>query len=256
MTAIVRVFDLETTGFTPPEHSPCEIAYCDLTSGHPDLAGEPADWQVEEGGFWLCNPGRPIPPETSAIHHIIDEDVAGRMLWLEILDYILGPYVNTPIAYAAHNAKFERQWITDELTAGPDGKPAPWICTYKCALRLWPDAPGHSNQALRYWRKPQGLDRTIADRAHRAYPDAYVTAFLLRDMLELTTIEQLIEWSNQPALLTKIPFGDLRGQPWSEADEGLLHWILRKDFNEDVHFTARAELEKRAANFNEEREPA
>jgi hypothetical protein len=26
----------------------------------------------------------------------------------------------------------------------------PWICTYKCALRVWPDLDGHSNQELRY----------------------------------------------------------------------------------------------------------
>ena len=208
----IRVFDLETTGFTPPDHAPCEIAYCDVVSTRNDLANLPAGWTIEEGGFWLCDPGRPIPPETSAIHHITDWDVAGHMPWLELFDYIIGPHATDFVIHAAHNAKFERQWITDERTGG-----ASWICTYKCALRLWPDAPGHSNQALRYWRKPQGLDRAIADRAHRAYPDAYVTAFLLRDMLDLTTIEQLIEWSNQPALLAKIPFGDLRGKPWSEA---------------------------------------
>jgi exodeoxyribonuclease X len=240
MTARIRVFDLETTGFTPPDHAPCEIAYCDLVPGQADLASQPTDWQVELGGFWLCDPGRPIPPETSAIHHITDEDVAGRMIWLEIFDYVLSPYIGAQIVYAAHNARFERQWITDELSGG-----APWICTYKCALRLWPDAPGHSNQTLRYWRKPAGLDRNTASVAHRAYPDAYVTAFLLRDMLELAPLEQLIEWSGQPALLTKIPFGDLRGQPWSAADEGLLMWILCKDFNEDIHHTAQIELKKR-----------
>ncbi len=246
----IRVVDLETTGFAPPDHAPCEIAFCDLFANATDLTGAPADWRVDFGYGYLCQPGRPIPPETSAIHHIVDEDVAKARPWAEVLGDIVGAPTDATV-YAAHNARFERQWITDESTGS-----APWICTYKCALRLWPEAPSHSNQALRYWRKPQGLDRAVANVAHRAYPDAYVTAFLLRDMLELTTVEQLVEWSSEPALLAKIPFGDLRGQPWSAADEGLLRWVLRKDFNEDVHFTARAELAKReregAHDFDED----
>jgi exodeoxyribonuclease X len=149
--------------------------------------------------------------------------------------------------FAAHSASFERQWVTDELTGG-----APWICTYKCALRLWPEAPGHSNQTLRYWRNPRGLDRSIASVAHRAYPDAYVTAHLLRDMLEETTLEQIIAWTSEPALLTKIRHGDLRGQPWSAADDGLLDWFLRKDFDEDVKFTVRHEIARREAARKEE----
>ena len=242
----IRVCDLECTGFTPPDHAPCEVAFCDLVTRQTDLAGQPTGWRVTGGQGYLCYPDRLIPPETSAIHHIIDEDVRYLPLWLEILDHVVGDHNCGALAYAAHNAKFERQWITDEMTGA-----APWICTYKCALRLWPDAPSHSNMALRYWRKPEGLDRAVADRAHRAYPDAYVTAFLLRDMLELAPLEQLIAWTNQPALLAKIPFGALRGQPWSAADEGLLRWILNKDFSEDIHFTARAELAKRRTDSDD-----
>lgn len=241
----IRVADLETTGLSPPE-APCEVAYCDLVAIQTDLAGHPTSWRVIGGQGYLCDPGRSIPPETSAVHHIIDEDVAGLPGWLEIFDHVFGDSNCGAVAYAAHSAAFEKQWITDAHT---DGKP--FICTYKCALRLWPDAPSHSNMGLRYWRKPDGLDRAVADRAHRAYPDAYVTAFLLRDMLEIASLEQLVQWSAEPALLAKIPFGALRGQPWSEADEGLLRWILNKDFSEDIHFTARAELAKRRTDSDD-----
>ena len=59
-------------------------------------------------------------------------------------------------------------------------------------LRAWPDAPGHSNQVLRYWRQ---VDRNAYPRipreAHRALPDAIVTAFLLRDLLEDQPLERL-----------------------------------------------------------------
>jgi len=111
--------------------------------------------------------------------------------------------------------------------------------------RLWPEAPSHSNQALRYWRRPIGLDRAVAPSGHRAYQDAYVTAFLLRDLLSLASLEDLIEWSSEPALQVRCHIGKWRGTPWSEVDDGFLHWILGKDFDEDVVFTVKHELDRR-----------
>ena len=133
-------------------------------------------WQVTDGrGAILTHPGRAIPPVTMAVHHIIDADVAGAPPFRDAAPAILrGDFV----ALAAHRASFEQRWCTPELTGG-----LPWICTWKCALRLWPDAPSFSNQVLRYWRMPAGLDRDLGLPVHRAGPDAYVTAHHLRDML-------------------------------------------------------------------------
>ncbi len=232
----IRVIDLETTGFTPDEHAPCEACFIDLVATSDNLACEPAGWVFEREGAWggLCSPGRPIPPQASAIHHIIDADVAGKTCWRDLVARI-GRRQPLPRAYAAHNAKFERQWITDALTDG-----APWICTYKCALRLWPDAPSHSNQALRYWLN-LGVPRHIADQAHRAGPDALVTAHMLRRMLETpgVTIAQLIAWSAEPALLVHCRFGKYRDRKWAEIDDaGWLEWLLDRDFDDDVKHTA------------------
>lgn len=235
---MIRVIDLETTGFAPPA-APCEVAYCDVVSKTTDLAGDACDWHVPDQGWaLLCNPGHPIPPETSAIHHIVDADVADRVPWPRALERALY-YTSRDgngqiVALASHNAKFERQWITDEIAPG-----TPWICTYKCALRLWPEAPAHSNGALRYWRRLE-VDRDLADRSHRAGPDAYVTAHLLADMLAFVSIDKLIEWSAEPALLAKCHIGSWRGRKWSEIDEmSFFNWILARDFDEDVMHTAR-----------------
>lgn len=247
MTAIIRVIDLETTGLTPEEGTICEIGWCDLVMKE-DLAGNPIADFVDGGDNMLLNPGHPIPPETSAIHHIIDEDVKDKAApWRHAASAFK---ISGVIAFAAHNAKFERQWC--EQWSGS----IPWICTYKCALRLWPDAPRHSNQALRYWRKPEGLDRDVANVAHRAYPDAYVTAFLLRDMLQTegVTIEQLVQWSNEPALQVKCWIGKWRGTPWRDVDYSFLEWVLGKDFDEDVLFTVRHELDRRDEEARKERE--
>lgn len=243
MSSIIRCIDVETTGLAPPEAAICEIGFCDILSDRTDLAGSPFGWKVIGGRGTYVNPGRPIPPEVSAVHHITDEDVAGADPWeLASLPVMAqGFRMGFPIvALAAHSAKFERSFVGDDLI----GK-RPLICTYKCALRLYPDAPSYSNQALRYWRKPSGLDRSVADPAHRAFPDAYVTSFLLRDMLEVTTVDQLVEWSSQPALQVRCHIGKWRGAPWREVDYGFLEWVSSRDFDEDVIFTVKTEMERR-----------
>jgi exodeoxyribonuclease X len=254
MTSIIRVVDLETTGLSPEEGaSICEIGWFDIRM-KPDLLGMKS-FSVPDGfsggNSVLLNPGHPIPPETSAIHHIIDEDVHACPPWRAASSVFApsDPDVHV-LAFAAHSAKFERQWCEEWA----DG--VPWICTYKCALRLWPDAPAHSNQALRYWRKPEGLDREVASVSHRAFPDAYVTAFLLRDMLQTegVTLEQLVQWSNEPALQVKCWLGKWRGTPWREVDDGFLEWVSMRDFDEDVLFTVRHEMDRRDEEARKQQE--
>lgn len=232
---IIRVVDVETCGLEPPAGI-VEIGWCDI--GHSPVM----DWMVYEPPLaQLCHPGQSIPPETSAIHHLTDADVADALAWQDVWMFGAKPPVDGVRALAGHRTKFDRQWLTDERTGG-----LPWIDTYKCAARIWPDAPGHGNQLLRYWLKPAGLERDLATPAHRAGPDAYVTAHLLRDMLnEHATVEQLIEWSSQPVLQQRCMIGKWRGRPWSEVDDGMLNWILTKDFDEDVQFTVRHEIERR-----------
>lgn len=238
----IRVVDLETTGFGP-DAGVCEIGFCDVTAQCADLVGGPCDWIVVPGTHSFVNPLLAIPPEASAVHHIVDSDVAGAPPFGEVARALLGPAGDGRMLLAAHSAKFERQFLTPEIVG-----PAGWICTYKAALRLWPEAPSHANQALRYWRKPEGLDRAVASAAHRAFPDAYVTAHLLRDMLnDGATVEELVAWSAEPALQVRCHIGKWRGTPWREVDDGFLEWVLARDFDEDVIFTARTELTRRAA---------
>lgn len=233
---LLRVIDLETTGDSFNDGGVVEIGWQDLALG-PDgawaLRGDPQ--------AMLIRPGHPISPVTSAIHHIVDEDVAGALGWVEAAPAVLRP--PGVLALAAHRAAFEQRWCAPSLSGR-----ARWICTYKCALRLWPDAPTHSNQGLRYWRRPEGLDRATGLPAHRAGPDAYVTAYHLRDMLALVSVEQLLGWSREPALLVRVPTGPLRGRRWHDLDEPSLDRVLAGEFgqNSDMLFTARAERARRA----------
>jgi len=231
--SIIRVIDLETTGDAPPQHGVLEIGWQDVA------LGEDGRWELMgDGGHRFVNPDRPIPPVTQAVHHILDEQVADQPRFIDVARPILDPYPRR-IALAAHRADFEQQFCTPTLTHG-----AEWICTWKCALRLWPDSPSFSNQVLRYWRRPHGLVHERGLPAHRAFPDAYVTAHHLRDMLNESSVAQLIEWSRQPGLLPRVRYGPDRGREWNEITEDSLTGFLT-DRDPDVRFTAETELARR-----------
>ena len=233
--ARVRVIDLETTGSRPPAHEVCEIGWQDV------VLEEDGRWAVnDERGARFVNPGRSIPPVTMAIHHITDADVAAAPFWREVAPAVLRPTQGV-LALAAHRAAFEQRFCTPDLSAG-----ARWVCTWKCALRLWPGSPSFSNQVLRYWRMPAGLDREIGLPVHRAMPDAYVTAHHLRDMLNEASLEQLLAWSAEPGLLPRVPAGPERGRSWVELDTASLRGFI-SDRDEDVRFTADSELRRRQA---------
>lgn len=225
------MIDLETAGGGP--HDVCEIGWQDVVQ---DAEGS---WRVgEDRGAHLVNPGRPISPETMAEHHILDRDVADAPFWKAVASGVLRPQGGA-LALAAHRAAFEQRFCTPSLTGGAD-----WICTWKCALRLWPELTSFSNQRLRYERNPVGLVHELGLPAHRALPDAYVTAHHLRDMLNLATVDQLLAWSREPGLLPRVPSGEARGKSWREVGDTLLAELARdRDLN--LRFTARTELARR-----------
>lgn len=94
---------------------------------------------------------------------------------------------------------------------------------------------------------PDGLVHELGLPAHRAMPDAYVTAHHLRDMLNETSCEQLLSWSAQPGLLPRIPAGPDRGKNWDQINDAALH-ELAKDRDVDVRFSAENELRRRGVS--------
>ena len=227
----IRVIDLETAGNGPQDV--CEIGWQDVVR---DAYGV---WRLDQArGARFVDPGRPMSPDTMAIHHIQDAWVQGAGYWKAVAPPILRPG-NGVIALAAHRAAFEQRYCTAALSGG-----ANWICTWKCALRLWPDLPRFSNQMLRYLRRPEGLVHELGLPAHRALPDAYVTAHHLRDMLNQTTVDQLLAWSREPGLLPRVPAGPERGKAWSALAADRLQTLMSgRDL--DIAFTAATELRRR-----------
>ncbi|EPE94833.1 DNA polymerase III subunit epsilon [Rhizobium grahamii] len=227
----VRVIDLETAG--NGKNDVCEIGWQDVGLG-PD-----GRWRIEqERGALMVNPGRPIAVETMAIYHIVDADVATAPYWRQVASSILRPGAGVKLL-TAHRSAFEQRYCTPGLTGG-----SPWICTWKCSMRLWPQLTSFSNQMLRYQRVPVGLDRDIGLPAHRAMPDAYVTAHRLRDMLNEVSIDQLVAWSLEPGSLPRVPSGAERGKTWDRLSvEMLREMSLARD--PDIKFSAETELSRR-----------
>ena len=85
--------------------------------------------------------------------------------------------------------------------------------------------------------------------AHRAGPDAYVTAHLLKALLVTTTAKQMVAWTKEPRLLPKCTIGKFRGKPWPEVEAGFLNWMLNQaDMEADLKWNASRELERRKSN--------
>jgi len=240
---LIRSVDLETTG-TGEDAEIIEIGHCDviITEGR---NGKPF---VSVGGYasTLCKiNGDAIPPESSAVHHICMSDIAdaecfGVEIWKK---YYLADMA--PRIYAAHNAEFERKYLYGHED---------WICTYKCAMRAWPDAPAHNLQTLRYWLadnegciRGEWVDAALALPAHRAGPDAYVGGHILRALLLEHDAATLMQWTIEPTAYPRIPIGKHRGQAWHEAPADYLSWMTRADLESDIRACARAELNRRSA---------
>jgi exodeoxyribonuclease X len=231
---IIRVIDFETTGTEPPEAEVCEVGICDL---HLE------DKRIDEPRSWLCGVSK-MPPEVRAVHHIALAECDGCPPFH--IDVMMA--TSEPIgAVAAHNAEFETKFFTS---------PLPVICTYKAALRAWPDAPAHNNGALRYWLEDQGLiapDHAMTQPAHRAGPDAYTTAHILLALFNAGhTGREMIAWTKEPKLLPTCPIGaEWRGKKWADIDAGFLRWMTNNATMEsDLKWNAQRELDRRASKGN------
>lgn len=228
----LRVVDIETTGMEPP----AEI----IEFGYADLLLEAGGASITPPTAWLYRPLNGIPPETMAVHHLTPADFPPEMA-PATPGHLRAAIAHggAPDVLVAHNCAFERKFLGPDITGA-----TPWICTYKAAMHVWPDAPMHGNQVLRYWRG-LALDPVLAMPPHRAGPDAWVTANLLLELLRLTTVELMITWSEQPRPMPTLPFGKHRGATWSQVPADYLRWMLGQDMDPEVLWHVRAELGRR-----------
>lgn len=249
---LFQVIDVEHTGEDEQaDQALIEVGWVTLVADEARIDVLDVD---PHAGALLLNPGRPIPPESMGVHHIMDDDVLDAPAWRDVADQVFANPVDYYVAFSGDEAETFAQWT--------GGKP--WIDVRKAALRMWDDAPKHNLQTLRYWRNPYGMVRARARPAHRAYPDAYVTAYLLKALFQDgANLDDMLEWSAEPALEARCWVGSGRGLKWKDVDTGLLHWILGKGpivpgreggFREDILFTCRYWLEQHDREWERQRQ--
>ena len=230
---IVRVVDIETTGLKEekPEAEICEIGWIDIHL---------SDMTIRDPVQFFVDPGHPIPPEVRAVHHISDADVKNASSPAEAIEALHKGLGDDDIL-GAHNNRYEMQFLPSPLR---------WIDTYRCALRAWPSSPAHTNQTLRYVLGLDGMEGFDSDAAmppHRALPDAYVTAWIARELLRMRSVERAVAVSAQPGVLPGINFGKHKGSRWQDVPIDYLEWMVHTatDMDEDRLFTARMHLRSR-----------
>jgi exodeoxyribonuclease X len=218
-----------------------------------EMAAVRRDWHYH----FMVNPGDvPVVPEARAAHHITDAELAvcaTAEVWLPTVMELTG---RPDHVLVFHNAEFDTRMIQQTW---PQIGGAPHICTYRCSLQLWPDAPSHSNQVLRYWLSLH-VEKTRL-HPHRALPDALVTHALVMRMIEDlvygrnehvrlpdlpaeelrdAAIERLVHLTTAPVVLHRVRFGKHQGLLWKDVPRDYLQWIIRQaDFDRDVLHTAR-----------------
>lgn len=216
--------DFESTGPDPEKCEPLEVAIVSSVGGV---------------FYSLIKPEGDIPVESSAVHHIVASDVADARGWSDVRSDIVQLAMGTasPI-FVAHNAEYERTVLGDVVGVA-------WICTYKAALRVWPECPSFKNEVLRYWLGLPG-GRNFIQQTHSALHDALITQQIFDKLLEKATIEQMLQWTIEPSALPRIPIGKHRGAKWEDIPADYLEWVLRQiDMNPDIVFCARRELNRR-----------
>lgn len=234
------VIDTETTGMDQEQDALIEIA---------------AVWN--DGAFLhslVCPNTRQITFGAMAVHHITDAMVAGAPSASEAVkrlgfDQNLPTADTGPTVLIFHNAKFDRDFLPDWM------QKMQWICTYRCALHLFPDAESFKNGALWY---ELGLDRAMPPEAgsmpHRALFDALMTWDLLQWMLSAVAdkigrdqnacLEYLIKLSTTPVILKTCYFGKHHGTPWEDVPYNYMQWVLKQDFDSDVQHTCQHWVDK------------
>lgn len=229
-----RMIDFETTGF-PPGAGVVEIGCCDVvvTTDAAPAIGAPFSTLVNP---FRANPEIVMHTGAQAVHQITVEDLADA----PSVDEGFRLAMDGADVFVAHNARFEREFF------GGGGKP--WICTLRAARRAWPGEASHSLQNLRFSRSLPVADREYARAAHRAGPDAYVTAFLFVALLEAgLSIETMVAGSEGPALLPNIPFGKYKGSRFEDLPFDYLKWLRGNTNDADVKHTIAHEMKRRSA---------
>lgn len=213
-------YDTETTGIRTDKDRIIEIAAYDPT----------LDRRFEK----FVNPGCPIPPDATAIHHITDEMVAAApsfaVVGAEFIEFCDGDVV----LIAHNNDSFDLPFIKCEFErhglAIPQWKS---LDSLKWARRYRSDLPRHT---LQFLREIYGI---AANNAHRAFDDVVVLHQIFQLMVDDLSMDEIYGLLNRPRTLQHMPFGKHQGEPLNKIPKNYIQWldsngVFEKPENQDL----------------------
>lgn len=226
-------FDLETTGTNITDDRIVELSYIKV---YPDGS--------EENRTLRINPGRPIPPEATAVHHIGDADVADAPLFEQVAKEIAAVFSNVDIAGFNSN-RFDVPLLVEELLrVGVN------IDLSKCRF-VDVQTIFHKMEQRTLSAAYQFYCGKELDGAHSADADTRATYEVLKAQLDRydtlqNDIEFLSKFSSQnrnvdfagriiynDKNVEVFNFGKYKGMPVAEVmvrDSGYYSWIMQGDF--------------------------
>ncbi|CCB85934.1 MULTISPECIES: putative quorum-sensing-regulated virulence factor [Parachlamydia] len=168
----------------------------------------------------LINPGVPIPPEATAIHHITDEMVANAPSFGEIIEEFKEFCSGDVVLIAHNNDQFDIHFLRNEFKRSNQELP-PWkfLDTLKWARRYRNDLPRHTLQFLR------GIYGIAENNAHRALDDVIVLHQVFSAMLDDLSIAEAYALMNQPKDIQHMPFGKHQGMPLKQVPASYIQWL-------------------------------
>ena len=222
--------DCETTGLDPQNDRVIEIAVMCFDASGQIFAEKEA----------LINPECEIPEPSMAIHHITNEMVKDQPTIASLLPEILemiGKHI-----IIGHGVKFDIDILAAE--AARHGIPCTiqeniYLCTLRMA-RWYGQSPINSLASLgKHFNIPQ-------DGAHRAMNDVVVNQEVFRKLLKsFKTTDHLFDVLSKPISMNSMPFGKHKGRAFKDIPLQYLQWLVNKDFDQDLIFSAKKELQRR-----------
>lgn len=261
LDATFALLDTETTGIDvkDPKTEVIEVA-ADLYNGRGELLDRFAS---------LVLPVHPIPTSTSAVHHLVEEDLEGAPPRAQV-DELLRAYLPAGVVPVAHNAAFDSALMADTV-------PGEWLCTNRMAHHLmqgldWPRGFGLSTLLYTFGYRLRDID--LSDLAsyravHSAPGDvrllapvffhliaryrAYAEEKCAGDVERLEKAEQvetLLEFTRRPYVMSKFPnFGKHADVALDAIPIDYFEWCLSPrgltDMDADLRWNIQRELKRR-----------
>lgn len=221
--------DCETTGLDPFQDRIVEVAVTRFT-----LNSTLAEFET------LIDPQMAISETSISIHHITPEMVAGKPTIDKVLPeilYLIGNHI-----IVGHGIGFDIELLINAA----ERHQIP--CTLKNnrsldtlrMARFYGESPINS---LEHLRKHFNIE---SEGAHRAMSDVIVNIEVFKYLAKrFKTTDQIFDALSRPIMFKLMPLGKYKGRPLKEIPIEYLLWAARQEFDQDLLFSLRSEVNRR-----------